>query len=149
MHERDDSGLGLTELMVAMLLLMIIMMALISSVVLALKATAANATSATAAEAVQQRLEDVRAASVSGDCDVIEAAALPTTTVRDGRGVTLSIVGAIDGSTLGAACVEAASSADRDPVQVLTVTVSATSALPGAKNPVAQTTTDVLVKFVP
>lgn len=141
---RADDGFGLTEVMISMLLLLIIMMAMISAVISALQVTANNGTGATAAEAVQQRVEDVRAASVSGDCDVLEGAALPVTTVVDGRGVDITISG-----TLASPCVRAATSGERDPVQVMRLTVTADSAAPGASNPVVTTTTDILVKFQP
>jgi len=141
---KADDGFGLTEVMISMLLLLIIMMAMISAVISALQVTSNNATGATAAEAVQQRIEDVRAASVAGDCDVLEGAALPTTTVIDGRGVGIEISG-----SLASACIRAAVSGERDPVQVMRLTVTADSSAPGAVNPVVTTTTDVLVKFQP
>ncbi len=141
---KDEAGFGLTEVMIAMLVLFIVMVAMISAVIAALQVTSSNATGSTAAEAVQQRIEDVRAASVAGDCDVLEGAALPVTTVTDGRGVDITISG-----SLASTCVRAATSGDRDPVQVLRLTVEADSAAPGASNPVVTTTTDILVKFQP
>ncbi|MDN4473354.1 hypothetical protein [Demequina zhanjiangensis] len=141
---RDDEGFGLTEVMISMLLLLIIMMAMISAVISALQITANNGTNSTAAEAVQQRIEDVRAASVAGDCDVLEGAALPTTTVSDGRGVLITVSG-----SLASPCVRASASGERDPVQVMRLTVTANSSAPEASNPVVTTTTDILVKFQP
>ncbi|MDN4482053.1 type IV pilus modification PilV family protein [Demequina lignilytica] len=144
-----DEGFGLTEVMVAMLLLVIIMMAMITAVVLALQVTARNGTTATAAEAVQQRIELVRSAAVAGDCDVIELAALPASTVTDGRGVDIAVNATLVKKGTSDACQRAASAADRDPVQVLTLTVTADSAAPDANNPVVTTTTDILMKFQP
>ncbi|WP_062378005.1 hypothetical protein [Demequina pelophila] len=149
---KADEGLGLTEVMVAMVLLGIIMMAMITTVVLALNSTASNLTVATAAEAVQQRIEDVRAASVAGDCDVVEGAAFPTGTVTDGRGITYTIEGSATytiGGTSADSCTHAATEEERDPVQLMRLTVTARSDAPGAQDPVVSTTTDILVKFQP
>lgn len=147
---RDEKGFALTEVMVAMLVLLIVMTAMTSAVIMALSTTANNNTTASAAEAVQQRVEDVRAASVAGDCDVIEGAALPTTTVTDGRGVELIIAGTlVVAGTTADPCARAASAGDRDPVQVLRLTVTATPDLPDATGPSAQVTTDILMKFEP
>lgn len=140
MRTTRDEGFGLVEVLVAMLLLMIIMMAMIGVVVTSLSVTAGNATRATALEAIQQRLEQARAASVTGYCEAIEDVVTAEETVVDGRGLPIVIQGEMS------ECVASGVTGARDPAQLVRVTVTATSDDPRMDAPVS-TTTDLFLKF--
>ncbi|WP_169816435.1 type IV pilus modification PilV family protein [Demequina soli] len=147
MSKRDnDRGFSLTEVMVAMVILLIVMTAMISALILALTKTSAAATRATAAEAVQARIEDARSNAASGSCTVMQGVVTKTTVVYDGRKVPITIKGAV-AQPNGDSCKVAAAGDDGDPAQILRVTVTATTTVAGLNNPLAQTTTDLFMKY--
>ncbi len=136
---RADEGFGLTEVMIAMLILMILLVAMLSVLITAINTAADNGTRGTAAQAVQQRLEDARSVAAQGDCAQLISTVTASSTVEDGRGIVITISGAVDDSMY---CGSSPSG-----VNLLAgVTVTATTTAPGFTNPMVQTRTDVLVK---
>ncbi|RZU64111.1 hypothetical protein EV379_0405 [Microterricola gilva] len=86
MPAEDDSGVGLIEIIIAMMLLAIIAIAILPTLIQGLKLSSANATFASATAIVNGQLEDARSYK---SC----AAVTPTnTTATDARGVTLKVV---------------------------------------------------------
>lgn len=141
---RGDSGLGLTEVIIAMLLLFIIMLSMLTVLITAMRTVAANSTRATAAEAVQARIEQARTAAVSGDCAVVAAVVTPSEVVTDGRGIAITLTGTV------ANCDQSGVSDPHDLPQLARVTVTATTAAAGFPSPsLATTATDIFVKFDP
>jgi type II secretory pathway pseudopilin PulG len=87
----DDAGLGLVEIVIAMMLMLILAVAFLPILVQGLKATAVNATRATAAQLAHAQVERARAANA--DCSDVQALAnTPVDPVVDPRNVTLAIV---------------------------------------------------------
>lgn len=87
----DDAGLGLVEIVIAMMLMLILAVAFLPILIQGLKATAVNATRATASQLAHDQIEKARAAN--SDCsDIQDIAAIPVDSVIDTRGVTLSVV---------------------------------------------------------
>lgn len=142
----SDAGFGLTEVMVAMLILMIVMGAMVSALIIALTQTAQAATRASAAEAVQARIETARVNAAAGSCSVIEGVVTSVQTVKDGRGVPITVKGTV-AQPDGTPCAVAGAGDDGDPPQVLRLTVTATTTVPGMANPLAETTTDIFLKY--
>lgn len=139
--ESHDGGFSLTEVMIALLLLLIAIFAMISVVVVALRVTASNTTVSAGSEAVQSRIEEARRVAVAGSCDVMEGVVTATETVQDGRGQEIQITGVLEGG-----CVRKTGSQQSDPAQVVRVTVTATATVDGVSTVQAQTTTDVFMK---
>ncbi|MDN4481674.1 hypothetical protein [Demequina muriae] len=139
-RDSDDEGFGLTEIMISMLVLAILMMAILSLLITALTTVAENTTRASAAEYVTERIERARSAATTGDCVNVSDAITPVETFADGRGVTMQLTGAVT-------CVQSGDPHD-DPT-LATVTVTVTTTDPNFTNPVAETTTDIFVKFDP
>lgn len=143
-----DAGLGLAEVMVAMLILLIVILALITSVVLALQVTAGNGSRATASQFVQERVEEARRVASSGSCAVMEGVVVPDEVRLDGRGTPITISGEVlNRDTLGP-CEVAGAGDDGDPAQIVRITVTASSDVDGVGSPAATTTTDIFMKYV-
>lgn len=141
---RGDNGLGLTEVVIAMLLLLIVMLAMLSLLITAMRTVASNTTRATAAEAVQARLEQARTAAVSGDCAVVAGVVTPSEVITDGRGVPITIAGTV------ANCDQSSVADPHDLPQLARITVTATTSNAAFTSPtLATTATDVFVKFDP
>jgi len=139
---RRDDGIGLNEVMVALLLLAILLMAMVAILIAALNVITRNATRATATELATQRIEEARVTAVSGDCAVLRAVAEATTNLQDGRGIPLTVSGTV------ANCTQTTSDPHDEP-QLARVTVTITTTHPGYTNPVATLTSDIYVRFEP
>ncbi|WP_166806134.1 prepilin-type N-terminal cleavage/methylation domain-containing protein [Cryobacterium sp. TMT2-10] len=84
----EDSGLGLIEIMVSMMLLAVISLAVLPTLIGSIKATSQNATIATASQLLSQQLEEAR--SRDSRCAALANFAAETIApVVDGRGVSL------------------------------------------------------------
>ncbi|WP_367305452.1 type IV pilus modification PilV family protein [Demequina lignilytica] len=141
MEQQRDEGFGLTEVMVAMIVLALVMVAMLSIVVQGLASTARNATYATASELVQQRLEQAREISIGTDtsrcADMLASVAAVGPAVDDGRGVMITVAGTMTGTC------------DTTVDSIVAVTVTATTTTPGLVSPLAETTTNIYVKASP
>ncbi|WP_062202220.1 type IV pilus modification PilV family protein [Demequina salsinemoris] len=131
---RGDDGFSLTEVMIAMLLMVIVLFAMISVVVLALRVTAGNATLATATESVQSRIEAARKVATTGSCTSISDVIEPSETLADGRGAQYTVSGVVD------SCDDSLDS------QVVRVTVTATEINGGEAGVTTSVTTDIFIK---
>jgi Tfp pilus assembly protein PilV len=141
LQARRDDGIGLVEVMVAMLILTILMLAMLSLIITALNTVAENQTRASATELATQRLEQARSAALTGDCTNVKAIVEAVTDTTDGRGVPLQVVGTTN-------CVQTAPDPHDEPV-LARVTVTVTTTQPGYSNPVATTSSDIYVRFQP
>lgn len=83
----DDSGFGVIEIMVAMMLFAILTLAILPSLLAALRTSSSNATVATATGLVNQQMEDARSHAPS-TCGSLAASDY---TVTDTRGVVLKV----------------------------------------------------------
>ncbi len=137
----NDEGFSLTEVMIALLLLLVAIFAMISVVVIALRVTASNTTVSAGSEAVQARIEEARRVAIAGSCDVMEGVVTATETIQDGRGQNIEITGVLEGG-----CTRKTGTEQSDPAQVVRVTVTATATVEGVDTVQAQTTTDVFMK---
>ncbi|HCG00692.1 MAG TPA: hypothetical protein DEV93_09130 [Chloroflexi bacterium] len=86
-EESADSGFGVIEVMVAMMLLAILTVAILPSLVSALRTSSTNATLATATGLVNQQMEDARS-HVPSTCGSLAASDY---TITDTRGVVLKV----------------------------------------------------------
>jgi prepilin-type N-terminal cleavage/methylation domain-containing protein len=84
-EEECESGFGLIEILVSMLLLALIAVAVLPTIVTGLRAAASNATLAAATGLVNQQMEDARSQSTCGSL------AAPDFTVPDSRGGALTV----------------------------------------------------------
>jgi type II secretory pathway pseudopilin PulG len=86
----DESGLGLIEIVVAMLILALLAVSFLPILIQGVKTGALNATRATAGQIAQQQIENAKA--LDPDCSTITAlAAQPVSPVTDPRNVLLTI----------------------------------------------------------
>lgn len=138
---RDD-GLGLTEVIISMVIIMILMMALLSVIIQALRVSVANGTRASAAQFATERIEMARQAAVSGDCANIKTIIQAVTDVEDGRGTPMTVSGSVSN------CTQTVGKEHEEP-KLARVTVTVTTTAPGYSNPVVETSSDIYVKFQP
>lgn len=136
---RDDSGLGLTEVVVAMLLLMIVMMAMLSLIITAFKALASNSTQATATELASARIEYLQTVAVQGLCTNFVTEGEKEETFTDGRGVELVVAGEVSNC-------EQTGDPKLDP-KLAAVTIRVTTDQPGFPDPLVETDTTIYVRF--
>jgi len=136
-----DEGLGLVEVMVAILLLAILLLSMLALLIQALSTVARNQTRASATELATQRLENARTEALTGDCANVKAVVEDVLETFDGRGVPLRVVGVTD-------CAQTSADPHDEPV-LARVTVTVTTTLPGYRNPVATASSDVYVRFQP
>jgi type II secretory pathway pseudopilin PulG len=86
----DDSGLGLIEIVVSMLILALLAVSFLPILIQGVKTGALNATRATAGQIAQQQIETAK--TLDPDCSVITSlAAIPLSPVTDPRNVPLTI----------------------------------------------------------
>lgn len=140
-RKHRDEGLGLVEVLVAMIIVAILFLAIGSLLIKALTVTAANSTKATADQLASAVIEKARVAAITGDCANVKAAVEVTTTSVDGRGIPLTVTGDVDNR-----CTQTAGNEHAEP-KLTTITVTVTTTAPGFKNPVATNKSDVFVKF--
>ena len=138
---RRDDGLGLTEVVIAMLLLMIVMMAMLSLIITSFRALAKNSTQATATELVTARIEYLQTVAVQGLCTNFVTEGQKTETFTDGRGVELTVSGTVTNC-------EQVGDPKLDP-KLARVTVSVTSDQPGLPDPLVERSTTIYVRFAP
>ena len=85
----SDDGIGLIEIVIAMMLLALLAISFLPVLIQGLQAAAVNATRATAGQLVQQQIENARAQN--GDCSLIaDLGAVAASAVVDPRNVTLT-----------------------------------------------------------
>jgi type II secretory pathway pseudopilin PulG len=89
-HAGDDDGLGLVEIVVALLILGILAVSFLPILVQGLQTAVTNATRASAGQLAQQQIELARAGGE--DCsDLAALADAVVSSVTDGRGVVLDV----------------------------------------------------------
>ncbi len=138
---RSDDGLGLTEVMVAMLVLMIVLMAMLTVIVASFRALGKNATQATATELATARIEYLQTIAVQGLCTNFVSTGEQTETFTDGRGVQLTVSGTVSGC-------EQVGDPKLDP-KLASVTIEVTSDQPGYPDPLVERSTTIYVRFAP
>lgn len=136
----DDEGMGLAEMIVAMIILTILLLSMLSVIISALKITVGNTTKATAAQLATERIEEARSEASTGDCGNVRAIVEAVENTTDARGVPLKVVGTL-------ACAAQTPGNEHAEPRLARVTVTVTSTQPGVKNPVVVTATDIYVKF--
>lgn len=136
---RRDEGLGLTEVMIAMLLLMIVMMAMLSLLITSFRALGANSTKATANELATARIEYLQTVAVQGLCTNFVTEAEKAESFTDGRGVELTVSGEV------ANCAQVGDPKLDPKLAAVTITVSTTQV--GFPDPIVETETTIYVRF--
>jgi prepilin-type N-terminal cleavage/methylation domain-containing protein len=92
---RGDDGLGLIEIVVALMILGILAISFLPILIQGLQTSVTNATRASAGQIAQQQIEIARAGGE--DCsDLATLAATEVSSVTDGRGTVLDIAKTID-----------------------------------------------------
>lgn len=140
---RGDEGLGLVEVLVAIIILAVALLAMLSVLVAGINTVAKNNTRATATELATQRLEEARVVALTGDCSTVIAAIAVSETVSDGRGVPLTVDATV------ANCDQSGVSDPHDKPVLARVSVTVTTTQGGFANPVATVASDVFVSFEP
>jgi Tfp pilus assembly protein PilV len=105
----DESGLGLVEIVVSMLMLAALAIAFLPMLVQGLKTSAATATLATATQLVNQKME---AAGATTTCSAATALAGVSSLV-DPRGVTIQVTTVVGACPPGTGTIRVASTAVR------------------------------------
>lgn len=111
---KSDEGLGIAEVLVAILLFGILAVALVPPIILSIQVTAESTTRATASQVVSERIDLARAAS--GSCAeflTFLQTAVPTT-YEDARGVSFDVVQTPSPSTAAGYVVSGDASLDAD-----------------------------------
>jgi len=96
-HRGDENGVGIIEIVVAMLLLALLVLSFAPVLVSAIKLSGRNTTIATATQIVNQQIEAARAvstlsAAVTKCTDIVGFIAVTSAPIVDPRGVTLQPV---------------------------------------------------------